>query len=129
MVSASVLVTFGAEGLKIEANSSRRCGLGLASTSGLHGFQRKPSEVSLLGCSGSALPLSLGEHRVWVDFALELGQERRPSCGRCVNWAMKTLLTVGAKAAAEGGYGRIHKKSPFSAYLVSHSSFGDPERR
>ncbi len=114
VLSASVVVTFVAGGLKIEANSSRRCGLGLASASGLHGSQRKPGEVGFLGCDGSALPLSLGEHRVWVDFALELGQERRPGCGRCVNWAMKTLLTVGAKAAAEGGYGGVHEEKALS---------------
>jgi hypothetical protein len=73
VLSASVVVTFVAEGLKIEASSSRRCGLGLASASGLHGFQRKSSEVCFLGCLSSALPLGLGEHLVWVDLELELG--------------------------------------------------------
>ena len=76
---------------------------GLASTSGLHGFQRKSSEVCFLGCPSSALPLGLGEHLVWVDLELELRQECRPSCGGRINWAMTAVLAVGAKAAAEGG--------------------------
>ncbi len=88
--------------------------LAFASTSGLHGFQRKPREEGFLGRNGSALPLSIGEHRVWIDLALELGHKRRPSCGRCVNWAMMTVLTVGAKAAAEGGDGGIHNEKALS---------------
>ena len=85
--------------------------MAFASTFGLHGLQRKPSEVGFSGCNGAALSLSRGEHRVWVDFELELGHERRPSGGGGVSWVMTAVLRIGAKAAAEGGYGGVHKEN------------------